>query len=556
MIIFIGIVRLNLIIDEYMVFKRAQGYAVGIATDGDWDNQEYEEDVTGTMFDETAVKIRNFLKDKYKKWGVKYVLIIGDNEQIPAQTAYPSGSTGNFLKTDVFFSDLDGNWDLNGDGYPGDYNSDVGDNGVNFHDEVVIGRIPYIINDVDYYRTDSAELPESLEKILTRIMDYETDTENNNVPWTRSALLMGTVLSYTFDSTSGQYYGKKDGAKFYEYLGEYLRSFPFSLTCYTLYEAGNPDTGSPQSDYYPLADDAINNETALREMQNSYGLIFWHGHGGPQYVVRTLINASTDEEISEPLLSHYNVYDSSDCYGLQDIYNNISQHPPIVYAIACNNAKFSCNSDECILEHYLAHFAVGTLGYTKGSTSSNNWIDLTSGYSQTQAMLFIMFLIRDKEAIGDALSEAKYEYYSSYCNDTDALQNNYGLELFADPTMFYNTCPFFTASYTVHITGTTWITTLRDASETIKELKEGIYRRMADIFNTSLYADPVLTLIMDLNGDNMNEWIVFPCAKESGFAYVFAGPEENLEYIKTIQVKREEVDSYLDQISMMQKDKI
>ncbi len=87
--------------------------------------------------------LRNFLKDAYQEWGVRWLLLGGDTYYVPHRTAwamdveYGGSYDENELPTDWYFADLDGTWDANQNGIYGE----VGDN-VDLYPELIIGRAP------------------------------------------------------------------------------------------------------------------------------------------------------------------------------------------------------------------------------------------------------------------------------------------------------------------------------------------------------------------------------------------------------------------------------
>lgn len=85
-------------------------------------------------------KIRNFIKDAYQNWGTVWVLLGGDTGIIPTRLAYAMDcETGNpadnDIPCDLYYSDLDGTWDLDGDHIYGE----VAD-GVDMWPDVFVGR--------------------------------------------------------------------------------------------------------------------------------------------------------------------------------------------------------------------------------------------------------------------------------------------------------------------------------------------------------------------------------------------------------------------------------
>jgi hypothetical protein len=64
-------------------------------------------------------KIRNFIKYAYQNWGTMWILLGGDSHIIPDRKAYAMDCeygppTDNFIPCDLYYSDLDGDWNADG----------------------------------------------------------------------------------------------------------------------------------------------------------------------------------------------------------------------------------------------------------------------------------------------------------------------------------------------------------------------------------------------------------------------------------------------------------
>ena len=91
-------------------------------------------------------RIRRFIKDAYLQWGITHVLLAGDTDVIPPRYGFTTFFSGNYIPTDLYYSDLDGNWNADGDSLFGEAYSDStnqGDN-VNLIPDVYVGRAPII----------------------------------------------------------------------------------------------------------------------------------------------------------------------------------------------------------------------------------------------------------------------------------------------------------------------------------------------------------------------------------------------------------------------------
>jgi len=86
-------------------------------------------------------EIRNFIIDAYTAWGTRWVLLGGDTNVIPSRTAYAMTCEANInayedsIRADLYFSDLDGDWDADGDHIYGE----IADS-VDLYPDVFVGR--------------------------------------------------------------------------------------------------------------------------------------------------------------------------------------------------------------------------------------------------------------------------------------------------------------------------------------------------------------------------------------------------------------------------------
>jgi len=98
---------------------------------------------------DNAEKVRNFIIDANSSWGTIWVLLGGQcdyewgQEIVPRRNVwYVTSGGGNYndedtIPSDLYFSDLDGNWNADGDGVFGESTDDV-----DFYSDVFVGRAP------------------------------------------------------------------------------------------------------------------------------------------------------------------------------------------------------------------------------------------------------------------------------------------------------------------------------------------------------------------------------------------------------------------------------
>jgi hypothetical protein len=92
-------------------WKRKKGLSANIVTTS-WIYSNY----AGV---DSQEKIRNFIRDAYRTWGTMWVLLGGDNNIIPERAAFAFDCeyglpSDNWIPCDLYFSDLDGDWNANG----------------------------------------------------------------------------------------------------------------------------------------------------------------------------------------------------------------------------------------------------------------------------------------------------------------------------------------------------------------------------------------------------------------------------------------------------------
>jgi hypothetical protein len=86
-------------------------------------------------------QIRNFIKDAYADWGTFWVVLAGDTAVVPCRYCFAMkisrGPTVDLIPCDLYFADLDGTWNADGDARYGE----VADS-VDMYPDLVVGRAP------------------------------------------------------------------------------------------------------------------------------------------------------------------------------------------------------------------------------------------------------------------------------------------------------------------------------------------------------------------------------------------------------------------------------
>jgi hypothetical protein len=99
-------------------------------------------------------KVRNCIKDFHGNSGTDWVLLGGDTQIVPARKAYVEISDRPYIPCDLYYSDLDGTWNDDGDLYWGEVPAD----NIDMYSDVYVGRAPV---------AGRGEVGTFIEKVLT-----------------------------------------------------------------------------------------------------------------------------------------------------------------------------------------------------------------------------------------------------------------------------------------------------------------------------------------------------------------------------------------------------
>jgi len=316
---------------DFINYLTGKEYSVKLITETDF------EGLTGQYPNNKAEKIREWLKNNYISMGIEYILLIGNPSpyesgegDVPMKMCWPryNESSDRESPTDYFYADLTGNWDLDGDGYFGEYPDDQGIGGVDFANEIYVGRIPVYGGVSD------------LDSVLSKIISYGNPTDIN---WRRSALL---PMSFSDSSTDGAYLG-------WAMKSDYLS--PSDYSSWTLYMQGSLCLEADSS--FISDEELLDGATKTNWMNNPYGMVWWGGHGN-----------ATGAYIGYGGCGSGTIMSSFDAPSLNDNY------PSFVYQCSCHNGypEVSNNLGTALLYNG----AVATV-----SASRVSWYAVTSWFT-------------------------------------------------------------------------------------------------------------------------------------------------------------------------------
>jgi hypothetical protein len=119
--------------DPLIEWKNQKGVRAKCVT-LEWIEANYSGDTTQDV-------IRNFIIDAYQTWGTVWVLLGADTGLLPSRRVFAMdaemGLDGNKIRADLYFADLDGNWNANGVSPYGE----VADS-VDMYPDLIVGRAP------------------------------------------------------------------------------------------------------------------------------------------------------------------------------------------------------------------------------------------------------------------------------------------------------------------------------------------------------------------------------------------------------------------------------
>lgn len=148
-------------------------------------------------------KIRNFIRENTQVLGISQVMLGGDTAVVPARVTYAMASGydslapgRDSLRADLYYGDLDGSWNADGDGIWGEL-----EDSVDMFPDVVVGRAP--INTLADAQT-----------FVRKVMEYE---QGAAADFLNRASLWAEMLDYVTDGAVGAEIIDRD------YLSPYFR---------------------------------------------------------------------------------------------------------------------------------------------------------------------------------------------------------------------------------------------------------------------------------------------------------------------------------------------
>ncbi|MEE9442783.1 MAG: C25 family cysteine peptidase [candidate division Zixibacteria bacterium] len=280
-------------VDAFKVFidlKRSTGYNAALAiTDSIYANY--------SGIDE-AEALRNYLHDFYNNGG-KYVLLGGDENQVPVRYAYFYNTTiipalYDLMICDLYFADFDGDWDFDGDGVWGEPTQDHPDLGA----EVLIGRLPF---------SQASQVIAYTEKLR----DYLFNPGSGDTDYLKKSVFFSSDQMRDYFEGGQQY--------------RVAESFPAHIDndCERLAEDPNGNDPAPTG---PYADDALSG------LSQGYGFVNILAHGRPDGFV--LSSREYNQFPKQYLFTAEGI--DGDYFSSMEDNNKIGFY----YSVSCDQASF------------------------------------------------------------------------------------------------------------------------------------------------------------------------------------------------------------------------
>ncbi len=338
-----------------------------------------------------AEKLRNFLIDAYQN-GTSWVLLGGDEDVVPIRYAYPTNTSIYPPNTDqqicdLYFSDVDGEWDQDNDGIWGEPRQDSPD----LFPDLFVGRVP---------ANDTTEVKAFVEKLIS----YERNPGNGSTDYLTRALWMSSDQMRDWNGGEGQH----------QLVSQYI-PISFSQDLITLIES---PTGDAQN---PVGPDG---RTCVEVMNQGWGIIGVLAHGKSNgFVAKSNLTNGT------PKSWVFTAPGGGGGHGhLPNL--NVEGKYGIMYSISCSQSAIdvdkypSLGGEPCVGEFYplaLQKGGVAFLGYSRWG-----WVNVSYQLFEKFSEYLFDNNLGHHIGVAEALSRCAYPSY----RDID-----YGHNLFGDPEM-------------------------------------------------------------------------------------------------------------------------
>lgn len=315
--------------DRLIGWKQQKGYLAGVVCIEDIlscpDFQNGDE-VSGINDD--AGKLRAYLKYSYSGDGAgKYVLLAGDYSVLPIRYGRSMDSAMNIddiIPSDLYFSDLNGNWDADKNGLYGEPSDKV-----DFNCELLVGRLICSTSEEIFNYTD-------------KLLQYEQDPGKGNASYLKKA-----------------FYSQCDDMLNDKQANQMAEAFSIIFDSQTIF--------SEEPSYNDVNPTFPTGSQCIEEMNNNYGFFGWYGHGQPGGVCVKSRNNNGGEWYAILALEN-NVFNhkKENGNGLDNLKN--AGYPAVAFSPSCSLAPFDdYNLENCKKYGYDLNYSIGS-SFTVGGS--------------------------------------------------------------------------------------------------------------------------------------------------------------------------------------------
>lgn len=365
------------VLEQLAVYRRATGYDSRIET---------IEAITSAMPGrDDAERLRNYLQE-YHAGGGRYVLLAGDEIMIPTRYAYQYDASAVpspdlMIPTDLYYADLTGEWDSDGDGIWGERTEDAPD----LNPELLIGRLPL---------ADSAEFANYIENLIT----YEAHPGNGDFGY------LTRTLFFSSDQMRDYYGGQHNVI---------ARSFPptFEIDTTTAVEQSAGDDPAPSN---------LSPAKLGTSMGAGFGIINVIAHGrNDGFVVRS---ANYNDWPKQYLLTDAGESGHGEFDDLL-----LPGKPAFYISLACDNGAYDKDAPPFTGSQSMVQHLLGTVDGAVGMVANTRWGWVGTSYLLHQTFFDSLMAHPDRPAVL-AMHDAARTYW--YYRDLV-----YGQNFFGDPAL-------------------------------------------------------------------------------------------------------------------------
>jgi hypothetical protein len=305
---------------DFITWKKQKGIDIGIVTIEEvlshYSGDEIHDSANNviSVINDNAGKLRQYLREAYSQ-GMVYALLAGDLPSFPIRYGWafnnvPDTDYYNVIPTDLYFADFDGNWNVDGDAYYGEFGYGMqADDAPDFFADVFVGRL-------------MCSSIQDISNWVAKMLIYEKNPGQGNPSY----------LTRSFMTESDQAQEKTIAENVASHLSMYEHLI--------LKELPNYNSVNP---VFPKGSDIIRLLKTDR-----YGLVSWFNHGGTgngESGISTMTSGKNHYpqwKLQAQEDHPYSQAEQDTVNGLDNLTNN--NEPFVVYAISCNVTPFDKTS--------------------------------------------------------------------------------------------------------------------------------------------------------------------------------------------------------------------